>query len=84
MALSLREASLANEGQVASLFPGYEVGAMPPFGQFAELPVYVDNSLVGNEMIAFNAGTHTDMVKIKFKDYMRIARPMLCDITVHI
>jgi Ala-tRNA(Pro) deacylase len=82
--LSAKEVYLADEGQVAALFPGYEVGAMPPFGQFAGIPVYADNTLLENDTIAFNAGTHTDMVKIKFKDYMRIAKPTLCDFTFHI
>lgn len=84
LALSLKEVSLANEGQVASLFPSYEVGAMPPFGRLVGIPVYADNSLLENDAIAFNAGTHTDMVKIKFKDYMRIAKPILCDFTIHV
>lgn len=83
-ALLLQNVDLANEGKVASLFPGCDVGAMPPFGHFAGIPVYADTNLLENETIAFNAGTHTDMIKIKFKDYMRIAKPMLCDFSVHI
>lgn len=83
-ALSVKEVYLADEGQVASLFPGYEVGAMPPFGRLAGIPVYADNTLMENDTIAFNAGTHTDMIKIKFKDYMRIAKPAFADFTVHI
>ena len=80
--LSLKEAELANEGKVASLFPGCDVGAMPPFGQLAGIPVYVDENLQENETIAFNAGTHTDMLKIRFKDYMRIVKPLLSDFSV--
>ena len=83
-AFSLKEASLANEGKVASLFPGCDVGAMPPFGQLAGLQVYVDTDLHENETIAFNAGTHTDMLKIKFKDYLRIAKPLFGDFSVHV
>lgn len=81
---SLKEASLANEGKVASLFPGCDVGAMPPFGQPSGLQIYVDTDLQENETIAFNAGTHTDMLKIKFKDYLRIAKPLFGDFSVHI
>ena len=83
-AFSLKEASLANEGKVASLFPGCDVGAMPPFGQMAGLQVYVDKDLQENETIAFNAGTHTDMLKVKFKDYLQITKPFLGDFSVHI
>jgi Ala-tRNA(Pro) deacylase len=83
-ALSLHEASLANESQVAKLFPGCEVGAMPPFGKMAGLEVYVDANLLENDAIAFNAGTHTDMIKIKFKDYMQLENPSVADFSVHI
>lgn len=82
--LSLKTASLANEGKVASLFPGSDVGAMPPFGQLAGIPVYVDSNLQENETIAFNAGTHTEMLKMRFKDFMQIAKPVIKDFSVHI
>lgn len=82
--LSLKEASLANEGKVASLFPGCDVGAMPPFGQLGSIQTVVDTNLQENETIAFNAGTHTDLIKIRFKDYMRIAKPLLGDFSVHL
>ena len=83
-AFSFEEVSLANEGKVASLFPGCDVGAMPPFGQLAGIPVYVDINLKENETIAFNAGTHTDMLKIKFKDFLLVAKPTFADFSVHV
>lgn len=82
--LSLKSALLASEEKTALLFPGCDVGAMPPFGQLAGIPVYVDVDLKENETIAFNAGTHTDMIKIKFKDYLRIANPIFEDFSVRI
>jgi Ala-tRNA(Pro) deacylase len=83
-AFSFREVSLANEGQIASLFPNCEVGAMPPFGQLARMPVYMDTNLLENEAIAFNAGTHTDLIRIKLKDYIRLEAPIFGDFSVHI
>lgn len=82
--LAFEDASLADEGIVAALFPGCEVGAMPPFGQLAGIPVYVDSNLSENETIAFNAGTHTELIKLKFKDFMRIVKPTLGDFSKHI
>lgn len=84
IALSLHEAALADEREIAALFPGCEVGAMPPFGQLAGIEVYVDTNLLENDAIAFNAGTHTDMIKIKFKDFMRLENPSVADFSVHI
>lgn len=83
-AFSFKEVLLANEGEVGSLFPKCEVGAMPPFGRLAGIPVYVDISLSENEAVAFNAGTHTDLLKIKFKDFMRLTQPIFGDFSVHI
>lgn len=83
-AFSFQDVFLANEGRVASLFPGCEVGAMPPFGRLAGIAVYVDSDLKENETVTFNAGTHTDMLKIRFKDFLRIEKPVLGDFSVHI
>jgi Uncharacterized conserved protein len=83
-ALQVKEAGLANEAKVAGLFPGFEIGAMPPFGQMAGLKVYLDKSLEENETVAFNAGTHTDVLKIKLKDYIRLTTPSVVDFSKHI
>lgn len=82
--LDSKTVGLAHEAQVAALFPGYEVGAMPPFGQMEELPVFVDRKLEENETIAFNAGTHTDVIRLKFTDFLRLAKPIFADFGVHI
>ncbi|HEV8053086.1 MAG TPA: YbaK/EbsC family protein [Parachlamydiaceae bacterium] len=83
-ALSLQEVTLADEVKIAALYPGCEVGAMPPFGQLAGIDVCVDTNLLENDSIAFNAGTHTELIKIKFKDFMRLENPTLADFSVHI
>lgn len=75
---------LVDESQLAALFPDYEVGAEPPFGQGAGMKVYADKILEENEEIVFNAGTHTDLLRIRFRDFMRLAKPTLADIGVHI
>lgn len=82
--LQVQEASLANESKVAALFPGFEIGAMPPFGQIAGIKVYLDKGLEENETVAFNAGTHTDVLKIRLKDYLRLVKPTIADFTKHI
>lgn len=75
---------LASEEELANLFPDCEIGAEPPFGNWYQLPVYVDKTLASNNEIWFNAGTHTDTVKINFNDYERLAKPRLADFSVHI
>ena len=67
--LGLTRLRLATEAELAELFPTCELGAMPPFGNLFDLPVYVDSRLGGEDMITFNAGTHRDVIHMHFKDF---------------
>lgn len=82
--LNSKHLELAQEEEIAKLFPEFEVGAEPPFGNLYGLPLYADKSLEVDEDIVFNAGTHTDMVKMKWRDYQRIAKPQIVDLGIHI
>jgi len=73
--LPFKYVELASEKEFASLFPDSEIGAMVPFGNLYSLRVYVDKSLSMDEDIVFNAGTHVDTVKIKYKDFERLVQP---------
>jgi len=75
--LGLQHLRLATEAELATLFPDAELGAMPPFGNLYGLPVYVDSSLAGEETIAFNAGTHRDVVHMKFRDFESLVKPTI-------
>lgn len=73
--LGLTRLRLATEAELAELFPTCELGAMPPFGNLFDLPVYVDSRLGGEDMITFNAGTHRDVIHMHFKDFKRLVNP---------
>ncbi len=66
---------LATEAEFRDLFPQCELGAMPPFGNLYNLPVYAAVALAEDEDIAFNAGTHRELVRMKYKDYERLVKP---------
>jgi len=51
---------------------------MPPFGALYNLPVYVDESLAKDPEVVFNAGTHHDAVRMRYEDFVRLARPIVC------
>ena len=70
---------LASEQEFRDLFPDCELGAMPPFGNLYGLPVYVAESLATEEEIAFNAGTHTEVIKMRYEDFEALARPVVLD-----
>ena len=64
---------LAAEDELRKLFPDSEPGAMPPFGNHIRVPVFVDIHLAAQETIAFNAGTHRDVIHMKFRDFERLS-----------
>ncbi len=71
--------TLASESEFKDRFPDCEVGAMPPFGNLYGLRVYVDTSLSRDKEIAFNAGSHLELVKLAFSDFERLAEPTIID-----
>jgi len=73
---------LATETEFKTLFPDCAVGTMPPFGSLYGLETYVDRSLAENETIVFEAGTHSDAVKMRYGDFARVANPKLADFAV--
>jgi Ala-tRNA(Pro) deacylase len=82
--LGVKEARLAHEDEFADRFPGCEVGAMPPFGNLYDIPVYVDKSLSEDETIVFEAGTHTDTISMKYADFERLAKPTVAEFARHL
>ena len=70
---------LSTEQEFKDRFADCEVGAMPPFGNLYNLQVYVSNSLKEDEEIAFNAGTHTELIKLSYKDFERLVNPKVAE-----
>jgi Ala-tRNA(Pro) deacylase len=68
---------LAEEAEFRDAFPDCEIGAMPPFGHLYGMPVYVDSRLADQTEIAFNAGSHTDTVRMTYGEFERLAQPEL-------
>ncbi len=80
--LEVQQACLVSEEELRSLFPDCEAGAMPPFGHLYGLPVVLDRSLVKSRRIVFNAGSHTEAIRMSYDDYARIANPLVGDFAV--
>lgn len=74
-ATGAKSVQLATEKEFKDLFPECDVGAMPPFGHLYGLDVYVADSLSGEMVISFCAGTHTELVEISYEDFARLVGP---------
>jgi len=70
---------LATENEITGLFPDCELGAMPPFGNLYGLPVYVDQSLAEDEEIVFQAGTHSDAIRMRYWDFAALVFPVVTE-----
>ena len=66
---------IATEAEFKDIFPQSEVGAMPPFGNLYDMKTYVAESLAEDEEISFNAGSHTELIRVSYEDYERAVQP---------
>jgi len=74
--------SLDKEKEFKALFGDCAIGAMPPFGNLYGLPTYVDKNLAEQDYIVFEAGTHTDAIKMSYSDYEKIVKPKVAELAI--
>jgi Ala-tRNA(Pro) deacylase len=72
---------LAREDEFRDKFPECELGAMPPFGNLYGMEVFAAETLAADKEIAFNAGSHTELVKMAYKDFERLVQPKVAKLT---
>jgi len=73
--LQVDHVRLASEEEFRSRFPDCELGAMPPFGNLYDMSTYVAEELTLEPEIAFNGGTHDEVISMKYKDYATLVKP---------
>lgn len=76
------KAELAGEEEFKDMFPECDVGAMPPFGNLYGMDVYVAETLAEDEKIAFNAGSHTEVIQLDYADFQRLVKPKVMRFSV--
>lgn len=81
-AIGTRMTRLAHEEEFTDAFPDCEVGAMPPFGNLYDIPVYVDKRLTEDETIVFPAGVHTESMSLRYADFARLVEPTIAEFAV--
>jgi Ala-tRNA(Pro) deacylase len=82
--LQANEVQLADEQSLAKLFPGCEVGAAPPIGRLYGMTTLMDESLMRDDHVTFQAGTHTDAVTMSLADYRRVAHAEMAHFARHV
>jgi Ala-tRNA(Pro) deacylase len=81
-ACGARSARLASEAELRPLYSDCEVGAMPPFGPLYHQPVVVDKSLTSDPEISFNGGSHSDAIRMRYRDFEELVKPTVADFGV--
>lgn len=74
-AIGAHDLRLAAEEEFKDVFPGCEMGAMPPLGKIYNIDVVMDESLRARETIVFNAGTHVETIQMRYQDFERVVEP---------
>ena len=74
-ALGNQNVELATEAEFRDRFPECELGAMPPFGNLFGMDVFVSERLTLESQIAFNAGTHTELLQMSYRDFDQLVKP---------
>ncbi len=74
-AIGAKSVTLAKESEFKDRFPECDIGAMPPFGNLYGMAVYVDESLIKDKEIAFNAGSHDEVLQVSYADFARLVKP---------
>lgn len=68
---------IATEGEFQDKFPDCETGAMPPFGNLYGMKVFADEVLTRDAEIAFNAGSHRELVRLAWDDFVQLVQPKI-------
>lgn len=76
-ALGAKDLELADEDEINAAFPDCEIGAMPPFGNLYNMDVFVSQHLREDEHIVFNAGSHSEVIRMSYQDYDRLVHPQV-------
>jgi Ala-tRNA(Pro) deacylase len=82
--LAVKTAELAQESEIAELFPDCDVGAEPPFGNLYALPILMDKALEKDDHILFQAGTHEEAIRMSMADYRQLVRPTVLDFSYRV
>ncbi len=81
-AAGAEKVEIAGEKDFADLFSGCELGAMPPFGNLYGMKVFVAEKLAEDEEICFNAGTHRELIRLKYADFESLVKPVKAEFAV--
>jgi Ala-tRNA(Pro) deacylase len=73
---------LATETEFEDKFPDCELGAMPPFGNLYDMETILSEVMTEEEEIAFDAGTHDEVIIMAYQDYHDLVKPTILPLAI--
>jgi Ala-tRNA(Pro) deacylase len=74
--LGKKDIRFVNNNEFRKVFKECDRGTIPPFKEICNFPIYVDESLNGMYEIVFNTGSKWESMKIKYKDFLKVVKPI--------
>jgi len=71
---------LATETELVGAYPGFELGAVPPFGG-PEDTVVVDTAVAGSGDVIVEAGMHDQSMRLAAKDLISVSKAWIADVS---
>ena len=79
--LIVKDLRMASKEEVKEI-TSVEIGAVPPWGSLVNIRTYVDERLIANKEIVYNAGDHCLSIMMNTNDYLELEKPVVsnfCD-----
>lgn len=73
--LKAKKVGMAKESDITKILKT-KVGLIHPFGNLYKLQTLIDNSLLKQKKISASAGSYTESVEIKPKDFVELVNPI--------
>jgi Ala-tRNA(Pro) deacylase len=77
---STKSLRLATEEEMATDFPSFEVGALPPIGPMLPAPEVLDRRLLDHDRIVFAGGDHRHGILMDPNDLVQLSQPKVADV----
>lgn len=74
--MGTKSLQLASQQEVLEI-TGCKIGSVHPFGNLHNLKTYLDTSTLENDVVNFNAGSHTVSIQMKSKDLIKAINPVI-------
>ncbi|OUR96285.1 hypothetical protein A9Q84_07970 [Halobacteriovorax marinus] len=82
--LETGQVKMLRESDLEEYFNDCEVGATPPFGGLYNMPIYLSSHFQKDQEMYFNGGTHTDLVRMPYQEFLIVEHPTIANFSVPI